>query len=140
MEGVETLEAFGQNRLVARSEPRPAFEDAVQTQALRTLEFLILQVRVVNHFGDALHCFVSNAKAFDHRFKRAILAVVSKLHFNHVVGDSLWIGRWFRREDESRLGVDKFADQPGRTDAIDLRARTRNPGFTAVVSRRNFWN
>src|SRR5947207_11071150 len=129
MEGVETLESFGQYLPVAQSETCPAFEDAVQTQALRTLEFLILQVRVVNHFGDALHRLVSNAKAFDHRFKRAILAVVSELHFKHVVGDGLWMGGRFRREDESRLGVDEFADQPGRSDAVNFRPRSRQPGF-----------
>ena len=55
MEGVETLEAFGQDLPVAQSEPCLAFEHAVQPHALRTLEFLILHVRVVNHFGDGLH-------------------------------------------------------------------------------------
>jgi hypothetical protein len=31
MEGVETFEDFGQNLPIARSEARPAFEDAVET-------------------------------------------------------------------------------------------------------------
>src|SRR5438874_244275 len=37
-------------------------------------------------------------------------------------------------QDKLRLWIDEFADQPGGTDAIDLRARTRHPGLTAVIS------
>jgi len=62
MEGVEHSKPLDKIFPVARSEPRPAFEDAVQAQALRTWHFSS-PGRVVNHFGDALHCFVSNAKA-----------------------------------------------------------------------------
>src|SRR5437588_8126971 len=66
--------------------------------------------------------------------------MMRKVSVKHVERDGTTIRRSFLGKNKLRLGSDKFPDQPGRTDAIDLRARTRDPASTAIISRRNFWN
>src|SRR5438105_4060618 len=66
--------------------------------------------------------------------------MMRKVSVKHVERDGTTIRRSFLGKNKLRFGIDKFPDQPGRTDAIDLRARTRDPASTAIISRRNFWN
>jgi hypothetical protein len=64
MKRIETGEAFGQNLRVVQAETRPTFEKQIETAALRALEFSVLEIRVVNHFANAVRCGVGDREAF----------------------------------------------------------------------------
>ena len=63
-----------------------------------------------------------------------------KISLEHVERHNATIRRNFFRKNKLRFGIDELPDQPGGTDAIDLRARASDPSPTAVISRHNFWN
>src|SRR5260370_39003562 len=43
------------------------------------------------------------------------------------------------RKNHLGLGVDELPDEPGRTNAINLRARARDTGSPAIIPRHNLW-
>jgi hypothetical protein len=132
------LQTAPQNFLVRNSFPRPAFEHAIDPDALRALEFFVIEIGVVNHFPNFVRGFVLDPKSFQQRFKRTIFSVMREFSVKHVERNGATIRRDRFRKDKLRLGIDEFSDQPGGPGAIDLRAWTRDPGSAAVISRRNF--
>jgi hypothetical protein len=52
----------------------------------------------------------------------------------HVEGEHAPVWRTFTRENESGFGIDKFANEPGGADAIDLRPRASEPDSAAKIS------
>src|SRR6266478_2024115 len=140
MKRVKALQTAAQNFLIGYAFLRPTFKHAINSDALGALEFVIIEIGVVNHFAHLVDHLVLDPKSFHQRFERAIVTVMGKISIEHVERHSATIRRNLRRENNLRFGIDEFPDQPGGADAIDLGAWTRDPGSAVVISRRNFWN
>src|ERR1700720_749685 len=62
VECVKALPTTAQNFLVRKTFPGPSFEDAIDSNAFSALEFVVVQIGIVNHFSDLLRGFVPNLK------------------------------------------------------------------------------
>src|SRR6516164_757504 len=96
------------------------------------MKFVVFQINVVNYFGQAKHGSFTNPEKFDQRFESAAMAITAEFRLYHDVRRCALMLR--RRAGKDKLGfwIDEFANQPCRTDTIDLRAGPDNPGFTLI--------
>ena len=94
----------------------------------------------MNHLAHLAEHLVLDPKSFQKRFECAVVTLMRKISLEHVERHNATIRRNFFRKNKLRFGIDELPDQPGGTDAIDLRARAGDPSPTAVISRHNFWN
>src|ERR1700756_1908683 len=127
MEAVQALEPSHQDLVVAYALLGPTFQNLINAKSFDSMKFVIFQIGVVNDFGHAKHGPLSNAKTFNQRFKSAAVAMMAKLGIYHSVPHSSFLLCGCLRKDEFCFGINKVADQPGRTNAIDFRAWTGDP-------------
>src|SRR3954471_1488607 len=92
-------------------------------------ELLILEVDVVHDLPDGAQRRVAEAGAAQQDLKRAAVALVRELGFEHVEAQLAGLPPVaFGRQDlEPPLGVDEAADQPRGGDPVDVNARTGDP-------------
>jgi len=64
--------------------PRKATDHRRQTGGLRTMVFLFLKIKVVNHLGDRPESGVLDTGIVEQYLKRTQIAAMSKLTFEHV--------------------------------------------------------
>src|ERR1700720_835313 len=81
---VEAFKSAAQDFFVRKPLFGAAFQNAIDSDAFRPLEFVIFQIGIVNHLADFLDRFVSNHESLRQRFKSAVLAHVRKLGIEHV--------------------------------------------------------
>src|SRR5439155_23394826 len=76
-------------------------------------------------------------------FIRAIFALMRELDVEHVVRNGCGMSRRICGEYKARLGINEFADQPGRADTVNFGPRAREPGFArefpGIESRACLW-
>src|SRR5438067_11331594 len=140
MKRVKALQTAAQNFLIGYAFLRPTFKHTINSDALGALEFVIIEIGVVDHFAHLVNDFVLNSESFEQCLEGAVFSVMREFSAEHVERHRATIRRNLRRENNLRFGIDEFPDQPGGADAIDLGAWTRDPGSAVVISRRNFWN
>src|SRR5205085_6200466 len=59
--------------------------DRVKTRSFKPMKLVVLQIYVMNDLGDLTQTFAAaQAKSLEHRFERAIFAVMGKLGPKHV--------------------------------------------------------
>src|SRR5207302_6346803 len=112
----------------------PAVEHLIESRAFHAAKLLVAEVGVVNHLRDSPHSTITNGKLLAQGLKGAILLAMTK---------SLWtkhIERHGRRmcfrivgENKPCLRINESLDQPCRRNAIDPRARPRNPNPVTVL-------
>src|SRR6476646_2729715 len=135
VERVKTLEPVIQNLIVSQTLFCPPFEHAIDSQAFDALKFCVVQIGVMNHLRNSRDGFVSEGETFYQCLKCAVIAVMRKFGVQHVERNCAGNALGTRRENKLRLGIDKPGDQPGRTGPVDLRARTSEPRFPAILLR-----
>ena len=74
----------------------------------------------MDHLRDPLHGSIPDSESINKSLKRTEFILVAELDLEHVERDGigLFVGRIGK--DKFCFGIDKFADQPGRADTIDL--------------------
>src|ERR1051326_926947 len=112
VEGVETLEALGQDLLVAQPHPRPAFEKPVEAETFKALKPAVLEVGVVDHLTGLLQRRVAQVEPLEQGLESAVLPMVAELRSGNVVGNRPGRPGRARAEYESGLGIDEPLDQP----------------------------
>ncbi|MEA3147934.1 MAG: hypothetical protein QOI53_3530 [Verrucomicrobiota bacterium] len=85
------------------------------------MEFVVLQIGVMDQLGQPLHRPVPNAEAIDQGLERAMIAVMAELDIEHVVRDGLGVGGRLVPKNEFCFRIDEFPDEPGRSDTVDFR-------------------
>src|SRR5262249_49530896 len=130
---VKALKPAPEDLLVGNVFSAPAFENAIDTDAFGPLKLVIAQICIVNHFRDFADSFVLNSKSPDQRFKRAIVPIMREIALQHVESEHASVRSTFVPEDEFRVRIDEFADQPCRTDTIDLRPWPSEPDLVAKI-------
>ena len=73
------MQTAPQNFLIRNSFPRPTFEHAIDPDAFRALEFVIIKIRIVNHFPDLADDPVLNPEVLNQCFERAIVTAMRKI-------------------------------------------------------------
>ena len=59
--------------------------DRVKARSFKPVKLVVLQINVVNNLGDLTQTFaIAQAKSLEHRFERAIFAVMSEFSAKHV--------------------------------------------------------
>jgi hypothetical protein len=97
----------------------PAFENTFDTESLDPMEFIVLQIGVMDQLGQPLRRAVANPEAIDQCLERAMVAVMTELDIEHVVRDGLRVGGRLVPKNEFCFRIDEFLDEPGRSDTID---------------------
>src|SRR5437588_10793596 len=88
----------------------------------------------MNRLRDKLQPGVLDAEAIHERFKGAVVANVTEaIGIEHVEGNCVGMSPRLFVENEFGLGINMTQDQPGRSDAVDPRVRTGDPGSSHVV-------
>src|SRR3954463_5299987 len=134
---VEAFEAAPQDFFVRQPFFSPAFQDPIDANAFRPLEFFVLQVGVMNHLADFPNAFVADRKTPGEGLERAILAGVRELGVEHVERNGGRSRRNPARKGEACFRVDELPDQPGGARAIDLRPWPGKPGPAPVIAGPN---
>src|SRR5262249_37227807 len=111
----------------------PTLKDLFNAEALDSVEFFILQIRIMDEFSDSQDRSIADAESLDQRFESAGVSMMAEFHLKHVVGYSFRSCGRRVRTHEFRSRVDKLSDQPCRTHPIDFRLRASDPGFTAKI-------
>src|SRR3954470_21544482 len=81
VESFDQLHPALQKFVVRDSLLRPTFQDFVHSVALLAAETDVEEISVVNHLSDQPNLWVADVKLFGQRFKRAIVAAMSKPFF-----------------------------------------------------------
>ena len=76
MKRVETLETAPQNFLIGQPFLRPTFKHAIDSDALGALEFVVIEIGLVNHFSDLMNDFVLDAKTPEQCLEGAVFSVM----------------------------------------------------------------
>jgi hypothetical protein len=79
VECVKALESAAQDFLIGYSFSRPAFKNAIDSNALSTLELIVIEIGVVNHLSNLADDFVLDSEAFQQCFERAVFALRREL-------------------------------------------------------------
>jgi ATP-dependent DNA helicase RecG len=74
VEAIEANETARQNFIITHRSLAPAFEDAIDPDAFRSLKFSVVQIRIVDHFTDFPHGLVVNGKAANQCLESAAVA------------------------------------------------------------------
>jgi hypothetical protein len=128
------LKSAPQDLLVGNVFSAPTFENPIDTDAFGPLKLVVAQIGIVNHFRDFAGSFVLNSKSPDQRFERAIIPIVREIALQHVESERASVRTTLVPENEFRFRIDEFADEPCRTDTIDLRPRPSEPDSAAKIS------
>src|SRR5438046_6220544 len=126
VERVEALKTATQNLLIGKSFFCPTLEHTINSDALGALKFVVIEIGIVNHFSHLVDDLVLDPEPFEQCLERAVISLMREFTVEHVERHDSTIRRNRFRKDKLRFGIDKLADQPGRTNAIDFRARTRD--------------
>src|SRR6266481_90965 len=112
VQSLKAFDALHQEFSVAHFCPRPAAQDPIDPNALRSLEFPVLQVRVMHHLSYFQYCLVLNPEPLHQRLERAIVPMMRKLNVRHVEWQRLRMFRRFSSKNKLRLWIDEPPDQP----------------------------
>src|SRR6266446_1298706 len=107
-------------------------------KALRSLEFLVLQIGVVYHLGHLQHRLVCNCEPLHQRLECAIISMVREFHVRHVERQRFWMPRSLSPKNKLRLRINEPPDQPCRSGAVNPRSRTRQPRSPLKILGRKF--
>src|SRR2546423_5300392 len=132
---VEALKTTTQNFVIGHSFFCPALEDAINANTFDSLEFRVVQIGVVDHFADFCDGFIRDGKTLRESLKRAAIAMMREFGVQHVEGNRFRHGLSSWCKNEFCFGVDELGNQPRRSHSIDLRPRTSQPGFFAILLR-----
>lgn len=84
METVKALEASQQDLFVAKPLAGPTFQNSINAESFDPMKFAILQIGVVNDFGNAKRGSLTNTEPLNQRFDCTAIALVPKLRIDHV--------------------------------------------------------
>src|SRR5712691_3450756 len=110
MERVEALQSATHNFLIVHAFLRPAFQHAIDPDALVTLKFVVIEIGIVNHFSDLADDLVLDPEPFYQRFECAVVTLMRELTVEHVERNSATIRENFFSKDKLRVGIDEFAN------------------------------
>src|SRR5438046_4454153 len=133
MKRVKALEPAPQNFLIGNSLPRPTFKHAINSDALCALEFVVIEIRIVNHLAHLAEHLVLDPKSFQKRFECAVVTLMRKISLEHVERHNATIRRNFFRKNKLRFGIDELSDHTGGTDAIDIWEREGETSLYAII-------
>jgi hypothetical protein len=106
--------------LVGKALFGPTFENTLDTESLDPVELVILEIGVMNELSQPLHCSVSNPESIDQCLEGAIVTVMAEIDIEHVVRDSLGLGRRCVTENEFGFRINESPDEPSRGNTIDF--------------------
>src|SRR6266851_4114696 len=75
VQSFKAFDSFGQKLPIAHLGPGPAAQNCVDPNALRSLEFLVLQIGVVHHLRHPQHSLVCNPEPLHQRLECAIVSM-----------------------------------------------------------------
>src|SRR5215467_13768176 len=84
VERIKALKPAAQDLLIGNSFAPPTFEHPINSDAFSALKFFVIQVSVVNHFGDLACSVVLNTEALNQGFKSAIVSAMSEISVEHI--------------------------------------------------------
>src|SRR6266436_9046595 len=85
--------------------------DRVKARSFKPVKLVVLQIYVVNYLGDLTQTFaIAQAKSLEHRFKRAVLAMMSEFSAIHVEGNRAFYGLALGNKIKARALIDKLFD------------------------------
>ena len=96
------------------------------------MEFVVLEIGVMDQLGQPLRRAVANPEAIDQRLERAMVAVMTELHIEHVVGDGLGVGGLVPK-NEFCFWINESPDEPSRSDTIDFGSCPSKPDLAPVI-------
>src|SRR5215217_5906748 len=138
---VEVLEhrpSARQALLVVRRSVADARDDRLDPLGLRSGKFPILEIDVMDDFGDPREPAVGlEASAREKHLESAPIPLMRELRVEHVEPELGRFGGVSLRGDEFEPGlrVDEAADEPSRSDAVDEHARPGDPGSALELAK-----
>src|SRR2546422_2145790 len=131
------LHAAIQDFPVGQAHPAPAFKHLVDPKTFGSSKLLIAEVCVMDNLRHHTNLAVPNAKGLLQGFEGAVIAPVAKATVVHIVRNGIPGHLILRGKYETCLGIDKAADQPRGSYAVDARAGPCNPEACAIVFARD---
>src|SRR5438128_1672486 len=110
-----------------------ALGDRIQAGGLRLVPKCVVGVRTVDDLGQEDERWIAvELVSLHERVERALLAMMAELHALHIIGCRAFALGHFHYlvlgdEQEFRLRVDEFADEPGTSHSVHFYSLARNP-------------
>src|SRR5262249_57526103 len=83
METVKALEASQQDLFVAKPLAGPTFQNSINAESFDPMKFAILQIGVVNDFGNAKRGSLTNTQPLNHPFNCPPIPLLPNLPIHH---------------------------------------------------------
>src|SRR5207237_9824691 len=112
MKPVKALQTAAQNFLIRDAFLRPTFKHTINSDALGALEFVIIEIGVVDHFPNLVNDFVLNSEPFEQCLEGAVFSVMREFSVQHIERHSATIHPDFFRKNKLRFGIAKLSDEP----------------------------
>src|SRR5438105_13506048 len=109
-----------------------ALRDGIEAGGFRLVPKGVVSVRAVDDLGQEDHRWIAvEMVSFHERVERTFLAMMAELHALHIVGCRAFALGHFHylvlgNEQELRLRVDEFADEPGTSHSVHFYFLARN--------------
>src|SRR5882757_11465631 len=129
VEIVEDRAAASEPFLVAPVRHRDAGDQSLDAAGLVPSELAVLQVYVVDDFGDRLERWVGQAGVAEQHLEAAAVALMGEFGLEHVEAQFAEARRvvFARHELKRSPCVDEAPDQPRAGDAVDMHPLARHP-------------
>src|SRR5436309_756695 len=136
VETVEDRHAALEQVVIVRRGLGERADGEIHARRLVPCELAVVQVRLVDDLRDDLDPPVLEPEPLDQGLERAVLAVMPEIRAEHIEWDALPGGISRVSERELRVWIAEALDEPGRRDAVDVRAGPRHPGAATRGQRR----
>src|ERR1700730_12560400 len=129
VEIVEDRSAASEPFLVAPVRHRDASDQSLDAGGFVPSELAVLQVYVVDDFGDRLERWLGQAGVAEQHLEAAAVALMGEFGLEHVEAQLAEARRvaFARHELKPSLWVDEAPDQPRAGDAVDMHPLARHP-------------
>src|SRR5262249_25890244 len=111
--------------------------DQCNARGFGPAKFRFLQIDVVDDLRNSSQRVVANVETIEQHFECAEISFMRKFRIEHVKAQFIRLRpiAFGSDELESRVRIDKSADEPRRGDAIDVNTLSSYPGSTGIAVR-----